>query len=132
MTDTAENQPGRGRGVRTTARVLFWLVLLFIAFVTLSPIELRPETGLPPHVERLAGFATVGVLLMVGYPQHRFRGFWALICVAALLEAGQHLVAGRHGRFIDFDVKAVGTLLGSCAVLAAERFGPAIGTKRQL
>ena len=132
MTDTAEIQPGQGRGVRTTARVLFWLVLLFIAFVTLSPIEFRPETGLPPHVERLAAFAVVGVLLMVGYPQHRFRGFWALICVAALLEAGQNLVVGRHGRFIDFDVKAVGALLGCCAVLAVERFGLAFETKRRL
>ena len=111
--------------------MLFWLVLVFIAFVTLSPIELRPETELPAHVERLVAFATVGGLSMVAYPRHRFRWFWALISVAALLEAGQHLVAGRHGRMIDFDVKAVGTLAGSCAVLAAERLGRAFGTVRR-
>ncbi len=127
-----ETRSGRIRGVRTAARVLFWLVLLFIAFVTLSPIELRPETELPAHVERLVAFATVGALAMVAYPERRLRWFWALIVAAALLEAGQHLVAGRHGRLIDFDVKAVGTLVGCCAVLTIEGVGRKFGTRRQL
>ena len=103
--------------------MLFWLVLLFIAFVTLSPIQMRPETGWPAPVERLVAFAMVGVLLMMAYPRHRLRWFWSLIFAAALLEAGQNLVVGRHGRIIDFDVKAVGALVGCCAVLATERVG---------
>ena len=126
-----ETRSGRSRGVRTTARVLFWLVLCVIAFVTLSPIELRPETGLPPSVERLVAFAVLGALAMLAHPRRRLRWFWSLIAAAALLEAGQHLVSGRHGRIIDFDVKAVGTLLGCCAVLAVERFGRVFGTMRQ-
>ena len=127
-----ETRSGATRGVRITARVLFWLVLLFIAFVTLSPIEFRPETAFPPVVERLAAFAVLGALAMVAYPRHRFRWFWSLILTAALLEAGQHLVAGRHGRMIDFDVKAVGTLMGSCVALAVESLGRNVGTRREL
>ncbi len=110
--------------------MLFWLVLLFIAFVTLSPIQWRPETGLPAHVERFLAFASVGALLMLAYPRHRFRWFWALIAVAGLLEAGQNLVDGRHGRIVDFDVKAIGALMGCCAVLAAERVGRSFGMAR--
>ena len=131
MTEQAEQRFAELHGVRTLARGLFWLVLAFIAGATLSPIELRPETGLPAFVERLGAFAVVGALSMVAYPRYRFRCFWSLILVAAGLEAGQHLVAGRHGRFIDFDVKAVGTLAGCCAVLAAERIGWALGILRR-
>ena len=126
-----ETRSGRSRGVRTAARVLFWLVLLLIAFVTVSPIQFRPETGLPPPVERLAAFVVLGALAMAAYPRHRLRWFWSLILTAALLEAGQHLVAGRHGRMIDFDVKAVGTMVGCCAVLAVESLGRNFGTRRQ-
>ena len=132
MKDAVETVSGQAHGLRTMARVLFWLVMLYIAFVTLSPIQLRPETGLPAHVERFVAFATVGVLLMMAYPQHRLRWFWTLIVLAGLLEAGQHLVAGRHGRIIDFDVKAAGAVAGCCAVLAAERVGRAFWPMRQL
>ena len=131
MTEHVEARSAQARGVSTVARALFWLVLAYIAGVTLSPIELRPETGLPAFVERLAAFAVVGALSMIAYPRHRFRCFWSLILVAAGLEAGQHLVAGRHGRFVDFDVKAIGTLAGCCAVLAAERIGWSLGILRR-
>ncbi len=131
MRDKVEARSGQARGVSPLARALFWLVLLFIAGVTLSPIELRPETGLPASIERFAAFGLVGALSMAAYPAHRFRSFWSLILAAALLEAGQKLAAGRHGRVIDFDVKAMGTLAGCCAVLLAERLGRVRRIKRR-
>ena len=112
------------------ARVLFWLALASVAFVTLSPIADRPETPFGPDAERFAAFALVSALLMIGYPEHRLRWFWGLIAVAGLLEAGQNLVADRHGRLLDFDVKACGVLVGALAALAAERLTRRPGASR--
>lgn len=107
--------------LRSAARVLFWLTLAYVAFVTLSPIADRPLTPFGPQVERFGAFLVVGALLMIGYPGHRLRWFWALVVVAAALEAGQNLVGGRHGRVIDFDVKACGAAAGAVMGFVVER-----------
>lgn len=111
--------------LRMAARLAFWLALGAVAFVTLSPIADRPVTPFGPDVERFAAFAVLSGLLMLAYPAHRLRWFWALVGLAALLEAGQNLVGGRHGRLGDFDVKALGAMMGALAALAAERLGQA-------
>ena len=107
--------------LRTAARLVFWLALAAVAFVTLSPIAERPVTPFGPNVERFAAFVVLSGLLMLAYPAHRLRWFWALVGLAALLEAGQNLVGGRHGRLGDFDVKALGAAVGALAALATER-----------
>ena len=107
--------------LRMAARLAFWLALAAVAFVTLSPIAERPVTPFGPNVERFAAFVVLSGLLMLAYPAHRVRWFWALVGLAALLEAGQNLVGGRHGRLGDFDVKALGAAVGALAALATER-----------
>jgi hypothetical protein len=106
--------------LRRAARVLFWLTLAYVAFVTLSPIALRPETDFGPNRERFAAFAMASFLLMLGYPRHRFAWLIGLLAVAGLLEASQGLVPGRHGRWHDFEVKAGGAVAGALLALAAE------------
>ena len=119
--------------LRSAARLLFWLTLAYVAFVTLSPIGDRPVTPFGPQAERFSAFLVVSALLMVGYPTHRLRCFWALAAVAALLEAGQNLVGGRHGRVIDFDVKVCGAAAGAAAALVLERLGSVrLSSKRGL
>ena len=105
------------RGLRRAARVLFWIVLAFIAFATLSPIADRPETGFPPWVERFAAFAVLSGLAALAYPRRRLVWIAALVALAGLLEAGQELQPGRHGRMIDFDVKSAGVVAGYVAAL---------------
>ncbi len=108
------------RGVRTAARVLFWLTLAYVAFVTLSPIAFRPETGFGPDEERFAAFAVVSAFLMLGYPRHRLACLLGLVAAAGLLEASQNLVAGRHGRWHDAEVKAAGAAAGAVLALGVE------------
>ena len=112
------------RGVRTAARVLFWLTLDSVCFVTLSPVAFRPETGFGPDKERCAAFVVVSALPMLGYPRHRLAWFLGLVALAGLLEASQNLVGGRHGRWHDVEVKAAGAAAG--AVLAVERSSAAM------
>lgn len=107
--------------MRTAGRLLFWLGLLALAFVTLAPIEFRPTTELPPQVERFGAFLAVSVPLMIGYPRHRLLGLCALLIAAGALEVFQNFVPGRHGRWPDFEAKAAGAIAGAVVTLAAER-----------
>ena len=116
MSATDPTQPPRA--LRRTARVVFWLTLAFIAFVTLSPIYDRPETGFPPWTERFAAFAMLSGLAALGYPRRRLAWIAGLIVVAGLLELGQELQPGRHGRVIDFGVKSAGVVAGYVVALA--------------
>lgn len=100
--------------------MLFWLTLVALAIVTLSPIAFRPETAFGADGERFAAFAVTGMLLMFGTPRHRIGWFLGLLALAGLLEAAQTLVAGRHGRLHDAEVKAAGAAVGTVAALWAE------------
>ena len=82
-----------------------WLLLAALAFVTLSPIGLRPETAAPASLERFAAFAALGGTFCLGYPKHRVSVLLFMVAVAGVLEALQHLVPGRHGRIADGAVK---------------------------
>ncbi len=99
---------------------MFWFGLLAVAAVTLAPIEFRPVTGLPPQIERFGAFLAITVPMMIGYPKHRWLGFWALVIAAGALEFLQNVVPGRHGRWHDFDAKAAGVMAGALLGLACE------------
>ncbi len=106
--------------MRTAARLLFWLSLLAIGFVTLAPIEFRPITELPPQIERFGAFLAITVPLMIGYPRYRLLGLGALVIAAGMLEVFQNWVPGRHGRLHDFEAKAAGVLAGAVLGLMGE------------
>jgi hypothetical protein len=90
-----------------------WATLVFICFVTLSPIGLRPGTG-AVGLERFAAFALLGVLFVWAYPRRFARLILFLILVVFGLEASQHLTPDRHGHLLDAIEKAAGALGGAC------------------
>jgi hypothetical protein len=94
------------------ARWIVWPAVLAIVAVTLCPIKFRPMV-LPADLERSLAFALLGGLLSVAYPKHRIICLLLGIGCAALLEAAQYLVQGRHGHLHDFVIKAVGMVAGS-------------------
>ena len=55
--------------IQKPLRIIAWLVLLMLAFFTLSPIELRPHAALPAYDERLAGYLVAGLLFAAAYPK---------------------------------------------------------------
>ncbi|GJD33142.1 hypothetical protein [Methylobacterium aerolatum] len=97
--------------MRTVSRLAFWGILAVLAFVTLSPIGLRPEVG-PANLERCAAYTLFGVTAALAFPRHRLAILLMVVAVAGLLEAGQMLSASRHGRISDFLVKAGSGTLG--------------------
>lgn len=98
--------------VETFCRVLAWVGLAVIAFVTVAPLEFRPTSGLSPQIERLAAFAAVGVLFSTAYSRHIWIAAAVVIGAAVLLELLQLLEPSRHGRLFDAGIKTMGSIIG--------------------
>ena len=97
--------------------VAAWVLLLlaFIAYATISPIQDRPSLPMPSSFEHLATFAVLGALFCLVYPRH--IAFVCLIVLgsAVLLELAQLLTPDRHGRIQDAIIKMTGGALGIAA-----------------
>lgn len=96
-------------------RIAAWLLLAAIAFVTLSPIGLRPESGFSPNYERFAAFAVVGCMFALAYPRHVWLVLALVLGAAVAFEALQLVASGRHGRAWDLAVKLLGGTAGITA-----------------
>jgi VanZ family protein len=99
--------------------VAAWLVLAFIAFATLSPIQDRPVVA-GPQFEHFAAFALMGFAFVRGYPNRLLLIIALVVGSAFALEALQLLTPDRHGRLIDALVKAGGGLSGIAIANFAE------------
>ncbi len=110
------------------ARWTAWTLVAVLVFVTLAPIDLRPEIAASPNFERMLAYALVGFTFSLAYPRHRWLALVMIVGIAGVLEAGQMLTVTRHGRLPDFAVKALAAALG-CLLGAAlpdlRRRGPA-------
>ncbi|NEW91494.1 hypothetical protein [Rhodopseudomonas sp. BR0M22] len=101
--------------LETFLKIVAWLCLAGIAFATLSPIGLRPTTGLSPSIERFGAFALVGALFAAAYPRYILFAALIVLGAAALFELLQVLEPSRHGRLFDASVKLAG---GTCGLAA--------------
>lgn len=110
--------PGSPPSARTTfaLRGAAWALLLAVLVMTLGPIGLRPVSGHSAGLERFAAFALIGGLFGLAYPRRWLIVLMLVIGSAAALEILQELAPGRHGRLIDFAMKAGG---GLCGIVAA-------------
>jgi VanZ family protein len=91
--------------------VIGWLVLAFIVYATLSPIDVRPVLTLP-HLEHFAAFALMGLAFALAYPNRVLLVVALVLGTAAGLEALQLLTPDRHGRAADAFIKALGGISG--------------------
>jgi apolipoprotein N-acyltransferase len=101
--------------VQILLRISAWTCLAAIAFVTLAPLGLRPDSGMPPNIERFVAFAVVGVLFAAAYPRYILFAAVIVLGAAVVFELLQLLAPSRHGRLFDAGVKVAGGLVGLCA-----------------
>lgn len=89
-----------------------WLLLAFIAYATMSPIQDRPSLPASSSFEHIIAFALLGFAFDIAYPQ-KLR-FVCLIVFgsAVLLEVLQVFTPDRHGRVLDAVEKIVGGAFG--------------------
>lgn len=102
------------------ARILAWLLLAAVVFVTLGPVSDRPQFG-HPDLERFAAYAATAVVFSFGY-----RRAWpalaiGLVGMAAGLEAAQWVVRNRDPHVSDLLFKCAGVLAGLAAARVTSR-----------
>ena len=98
--------------MQRSIRLLGWLLLVALAFVTLCPIGLRPVSGGPVSLERAAAYAVLALVFSIGYPRRSLLVLALTFAAAGVLEAAQMLQPDRHGRMPDFCIKAAGCCAG--------------------
>lgn len=89
-----------------------WLLLAFIIWATVSPIDLRPDSHLDLGLERAAAFGTVGLLFGLGYHRTWLLANLALVGSVAGIELLQLLTPDRHADFGDIVIKTLGVTAG--------------------
>jgi VanZ family protein len=93
-------------------RAIAWLYAAALVFLTLGSPRYRFETELPHNVEHLVAFAISGLLFSIGYRSRPLLVTIAGIGFVAALEVFQIWVPGRHARWIDFAMGALGFGIG--------------------
>jgi VanZ family protein len=101
--------------IQKLTEIVAWLVLGFIAYATLSPIQARPTLPTPPSLEHLAAFAVLGALFCLAYPRRIKLVCLIVLGSAVILEFSQLLTPDRHGRFLDAVEKLAGGAIGIIA-----------------
>jgi len=97
--------------IQKISAVSAWLLLGAIAFATLSPMDLRPQTG-HSLAERVCAFAALGAAFGLGYPRRPPFALAVTLAAAVGLELAQLLSPDRHARLLDAGEKLAGGLIG--------------------
>ena len=88
-----------------------WLLALAVAVLSLPPWY-RPVTGMPHALEHFSMFFAMGLAFGLGYSTPYLSQLLLLIAFTAAIEIAQLWVLGRHARFSDFLVDALGVAIG--------------------
>ncbi len=97
------------------AAVAAWGLLACIAYISISPVEVRTNFSYWASVERSAAFAALGILFYLAYGRSIFLVCLIVLGSAALLELAQFVTVDRHARAIDAIEKIAGGSLGILA-----------------
>jgi len=105
--------------VQKLIAIAAWVILAFIAYATISPIQDRPTLPTSPNFEHVAAFAVLGGLFCLAYPRQIILVCLVVVGSAVLLELMQLLTPDRHGRIQDAIEKMVG---GAFGILVGQAF----------
>src|SRR3954469_22906642 len=94
------------------ARVVGWLLLAVIAFLSLSPPSYRPVTALGHNLEHFAVHLLLGVAFGFGYARRWLLLAMVLVGLMGTIEFAQLFVPGRHARLKDLLIDAGAACLG--------------------
>jgi VanZ family protein len=93
-------------------RLLARLLAAAITFATLGPPGLRPHSDLGQDGEHALAFVLLGLAFGLAYTRHRLRTAAGVVILTGALEILQLWVPGRHARWEDFVVDALGAYAG--------------------
>jgi hypothetical protein len=93
-------------------RVVAWASIAALFLITDGPIGLRPETGLPPSIERFLALLFVGAVFALAYPRQTVLVLVFLWFVIGVFELLQIFIGGRHAHLRDVMFKCAGASAG--------------------
>lgn len=101
--------------MRGLCRIAAFGIALYIVFVTLGPLSVRPQTG-HAQAERFAGYFVLGAIFSLAYPKHRAWIAIGVVVGSIVLELGQLAVPGRDAGVPDAIAKALGGITGTATI----------------
>ena len=102
--------------IRLVARVVGWLLLAVIVFLTLSPASYRPVTKFGHNLEHFLIHLVLGITFGIGYARRWWLLALGLVGLTAAVEFAQLFVPGRHARLKDLVIDAGAVCLGVAIV----------------
>jgi len=102
--------------IRLVARVVGWLLLAVIVFLTLSPASYRPVTKFGHNLEHFLIHLVLGITFGIGYARRWWLLALGLVGLTAAVEFAQFFVPGRHARLKDLVIDAGAVCLGVAIV----------------
>lgn len=96
-------------------KTIAWLTFVAIILVTVSPIQMRPQTITTVGFDRAAAFAVCSAAFVLAYPRYWIAIIFLAVLGAMGLETLQYLSPTRHPHISDAVVKAVGAVGGAVA-----------------
>jgi VanZ family protein len=102
--------------IKFVARVMGWLLLAVIVFLTLSPATYRPVTKVSHNMEHFLIHLVLGVTFGIGYAREWWLVALGLVGLTAAVEFAQLFVPGRHARLKDLVIDAGAVCLGVAIV----------------
>ena len=102
--------------MKLVVRVVGWLLLAVIVFLTLSPASYRPVTKVGHNLEHFLIHIVLGVAFGIGYARQWWLVALGLVGLTAAIEFAQLFVPGRHARLIDLVIDAGAVCLGVAIV----------------
>jgi VanZ family protein len=102
--------------IKLAARVVGWVLLAVIIFLTLSPASYRPVTKVGHNMEHFLIHLLLGVTFGIGYARQWWLVALGLVGLTAAVEFTQLFVPGRHARLKDLVIDAGAACLGVAIV----------------
>jgi VanZ family protein len=102
--------------IKLVAKVVGWLLLAVIVFLSLSPASYRPVTKVGHNLEHLLIHIVLGIAFGIGYARQWWLVALGLVGLTAAVEFAQLFVPGRHARLKDLVIDAGAVCLGVAIV----------------
>jgi VanZ family protein len=102
--------------ISLVARVVGWLLLAVIVFLSLSPASYRPVTKFSHNLEHFLIYVVLGIAFGIGYARQWWLVALGLVGLTAAVEFAQLFVPGRHARLKDLAIDAGAVCLGVAIV----------------
>lgn len=101
----------------------FWLSVVALTIASLVPVALLPEqsANIWDKGQHVAGFAWLGVLGLLAYPQRPLRTGVLLLAFGGAIEMAQAATGWRFGEWLDLLADGVGILVGAVMWWLARR-----------